>query len=207
MPSFVPRFRLTAAIVAVLILLLMIAVLVVAIVVVPFDDILSELVLVGVVVIVAAALALGATISIRRALALRRVTRDHPDGLVFLARRQPALTSDLADYFQAHGIPTDLVDLIADRWLVALVDFRGIAVLTLGPAPVEVLLVPWSEIGTLEATDLENGARGCGISVPIPPGDPLVVSIGYAAYGFTAAVGRASVAEIVERANAQRPGA
>ncbi len=206
MLSFVPRFRLIAAIVAFTVVAVTVAVLVLAAVFVPRDDPIADLALIGIAALLVGVEALIAIISTGRILALRRVTRDHPDGLVFLARRQPAVTSDLAEYLAAHGIPADVEDAIADRWLVALVDRRGMSAWTPTPAPVQLVLMPWVEIGTVEVTDLDGSGPRRGIAVPVlPSGDPLVVSAGYAALGLTASVGADAVAEIVAKANALRP--
>ncbi len=145
----------------------------------------------------------GATIgSWRRAHALRRVAAAHPEGLVFLARRQPALVSDLAVYLGARGITAD----VADRWLVGLVDERGISAWSLSAHPTELLLIPWAELGSIEVTDLESGGRGRGIAVDVRPFEtPLIVAIGFAAFGVTSSLGQDGVAEVAELANAVRP--
>jgi hypothetical protein len=156
----------------------------------------------GVAVLLVAVEASAAITSVRRAVALRRVSLDHPDGLVFLARRQPAIVSDLAEYLRAHDITAD----VADRWLVALVDDRGISAWGLGSHPEQLLLMTWDEIGPIEVTDLDSGAKGRGVAVLVRPStDPLVASIGYAAFGLTASVGRDAVAEITAKTNALRP--
>jgi hypothetical protein len=202
MPSFVPRFRITAAVVASVIVLLTAAVLVVVTTTVPRTDPLGDLTLLGVGGLLVAVEAFAAITSVRRALALRRVTLDHPDGLVFLARRQPAIVSDLAEYLRAHDITAD----VADRWVIALVDDRGISAWGLGSHPEQLLLMTWDEIGPIEVTDLDSGAKDRGVAVLVRPStDPLVASIGYAAFGLTASVGRDAVAEITAKTNALRP--
>jgi hypothetical protein len=183
-------------VIATVVLLIMVAI------VVPRDDIVGDLVLLAVAVLLVAMEALVVTVSVRRALALRRVTRDNPEGLVFLARRQPALVSDLAEYLRANDITAD----VADRWLVALVDHRGLSAWGFGRNPQQLLLMTWSEIGYIEVTDLESGAKDRGVAVLVQPSlEPLIVSIGYAAFGLTASVGTEGVAEIVVKTNALRP--
>lgn len=202
MPSFVPRFRLTAAIVAGVILLVTAGVLGVVAVAVPREDVIGNLTMLGVALLLVVVETLAAITSVRRALALERVRLDNPAGLVFLARRQPAIVSDLAEYLRAHDITAD----VADRWVVALVDHRGISAWGLGSHPEQLLLIAWDEIGPIEVTDLDSGAKDRGIAVLVrPSNDPLVASIGYAAFGLTASVGREAVAEIAAKTNALRP--
>jgi hypothetical protein len=117
-----------------------------------------------------------------------------------MARRQPSLVSDFAVYLGARGISVD----VADRWLVALVDDRGISAWSIGSAPAELLLMPWSELGVIEVTDLEAG--GHGIAVDVRPFEtPLIVAIGYSAFGLTSSLGRDGVAEVAALTNGLRP--
>lgn len=199
---FVHRFRMTAGIAAAAVVVVAVVVVILVIVVVPREDTTSDVILVVVGFLVLAALA-GATIgSWRRARALRRVTRTHPDAMVFLARRQPSLVSDLAVYLAARGITAD----VADRWLVGMVDDRGISAWSIEAAPSELLLMPWAELGSIEVCDLESGGKGRGIAVDVRPFDtPLIVAIGYAAFGLTSSLGRDGVAEVAARANRLRP--
>jgi hypothetical protein len=202
MRPFVRRIRRVAGVAAASAVLVGVIALIVVVLVVPRQDVTGDLILIVVSVAVVAATA-GATIgSMRRARALKRVTAQHPDGLVFLARRQPSVVSDLAVYLGQRGISAD----VADRWLVGLVDDRGISAWSLGSAPAELLLMPWSELGAIEVTDLESGGRDRGIAVDVRPFDtPLIVAVGYAAFGLTLALDRAGVAEVTALTNALRP--
>jgi len=202
MRPFVRRFRRLAGAAAAAAGLAAVALLILVIVVVPRQDVTGDVILVIVSVALAAAVA-GATIgSIRRAQALKRVTAQHPDGLVFLARRQPSVVSDLAVYLGQRGISAD----VADRWLVALIDARGISAWSLAGAPTELLLMPWGELGAIEVTDVEFGGRARGIAVDVRPFDtPLIVTVGYAAFGLTSALDPAGVAEVTALTNGLRP--
>lgn len=202
MHPFIGRFRTTAGVTTGAALLAAAIVVILFVVVVPRPEAPGDIILIVVTIAVVAAAA-GSTIgSVRRARALRRVSATHPDDLVFLARRQPALISDLATYLGARGINAD----VADRWLVGLVDTRGISVWSVGSTPAELLLMPWGDLGSIEATDLESGGRGRGVAVDVQPFDtPLVVAIGYAAFGLTSTLSRDGVAEVVALANERRP--
>jgi hypothetical protein len=202
MPPFVRRFRIVAGVAAGAALVVAAIVLILVFVVVPRRDVLGDLMLVIVSVTLAGALAIATIGSWRRARALRRVTATHPDDLVFLARRQPSVISDLALYLDARGISAD----VADRWLVGMVDDRGISAWSLDAEPAELLLMPWAELGAIEVTDLESGSTGRGIAVDVRPFDtPLIVAIGYAAFGLTSSLGRDGVAEVNALTNAKRP--
>jgi hypothetical protein len=152
---------------------------------------------------VAAALAAGAAVfaasSVRRETAILHVAQLNPDGLVFLARRQPALMSDLGTYLQESSV----VASVADRWVVALADARGLSAWSVGAGSQELLLMPWKDLGAIEVTRLENGRPGVAVDVK-PFATPLVVSVGYSAYGILAALDRAGVDEVVEATNAFR---
>jgi hypothetical protein len=202
MRPFVRRVRRVAGVTAAIAVLVAVVGLVAVILALPRQDVTGDLILIVVSVAVVAAVA-GATIgSMRRARALTRVTARHPDGLVFLARRQPSVVSDLAVYLGQRGISAD----VADRWLVALVDERGISAWSVGASPAELLLMPWSELGAIEVTDLESGGRDRGIAVDVRPFEtPLIVAVGYAAFGLTLALDRAGVAEVTALTNALRP--
>lgn len=200
--EFVRRFRITAGIAAAAVVLVAIALVTVIVVVVPRRDATGDAILIGVGFVLIAAVALATIGSLRRARALARVTAAHPDGLVFLARRQPSLVSDLAVFLSARGITAD----VADRWLVALVDERGMSAWSLDQTPAELLLMKWDEIGSIEICDLESGGTARGIAVDVRPFEtPLIVAIGYAAFGLTSSLGREGVAEVAERAEAARP--
>ncbi len=200
--EYVRRFRLTAGVASAAFVLVAISLVVVIVVVVPRGDATGDAVLIGVALVLVAAVALATIGSLRGARALRRITASHPSGLVFLARRQPSVVSDLAVYLGARGITAD----VADRWLVALVDDRGISAWSLDQTPAELLLMPWGELGSIEVCDLESGGNARGIAVDVRPFDtPLIVAIGYAAFGLTSSLGRAGVAEVAECANRLRP--
>jgi hypothetical protein len=202
MSLFVRRFRLAAGIVAGAAVVVAAIVLILVVVVVPRHDVRGDVMLIVVSVALAAVIAISTIGSWRRARALRRVTAEHPDGVVFLARRQPSLVSDLAVYLAARDIDAD----VADRWLVGLVDDRGVSAWSIDTAPTELLLMPWAELGTIEVTDLESGGKGRGIAVDVRPFDtPLIVAIGYAAFGLTGSLGRRGVAEVAALANELRP--
>ncbi len=202
MRPFARRFRRLAGIAAAAAVVVAVTLLILVIVVVPRQDVLGDVMIIVASIALAAAVA-GATIgSVRRGRALKRVAELHPDDLVFLARRQPSVVSDLAIYLGQRGITAD----VADRWLVALVDGRGISAWSLGSAPAELLLMPWGELGAIEVTDVEAGGRGRGIAVDVRPFDtPLIVTVGYAAFGLTAPLDRAGVAEVTALTNAMRP--
>ncbi len=202
MPQFVRRYRITAGVAAGVSVVVAIVLLILVIVVVPRPDAFGDLILIVVAIALVAAVAGASVGSIRRERALKRVTAQHPDGLVFLARRQPSVVSDMAVYLGARGISAD----VADRWLVALVDDRGISAWSVGTSPAELLLMPWGELGSIEVCDLESGGRGRGIAVDVRPFDtPLVVAIGYAAFGLTTSLDRAGVAEVAALTNGLRP--
>jgi hypothetical protein len=87
-----------------------------------------------------------------------------------------------------------------------MVDERGISAWSVDAEPSELLLMPWSELGEIEVTDLESGGKGRGIAVDVRPFDtPLIVAIGYAAFGLTSPLGRDGVAEVAALTNAKRP--
>jgi hypothetical protein len=151
MPSFVRRFRVAAAGVVAAILALVALAVIAFVIAVPRPDVAADVILVVGLIALAAVLALATIGSLRRGRALRIVTMQHPDGVVFMARRQPSMVSDLSVYLGSRGITAD----VADRWLVGLVDRRGISAWSVGRAPAELLLMPWSELGSIEVTDLE----------------------------------------------------
>jgi hypothetical protein len=200
--EFVRRFRLAAGLASLAVVLVAIALVVVIVVVVPRGDPTSDAILIGIGFLLVAAVVLATIGSLRRARALRHVTAAHPSALVFLARRQPSLVSDLAVYLGARGITAD----VADRWVVAVVDDRGISAWSLDQTPTELLLMPWGELGVIEVCDLESGGAARGIAVDVQPFEtPLIAAIRYAAFGLTSSLGREGVAEVAARTNALRP--
>lgn len=152
----------------------------------------------------AAAMVAGAVVLVLHArpriLALRRVVEHNPDGAVLLARRQPALVSDLATYLGE----SDIYDAVSDRWVVASIDHRGLAAWSVGRDPRELVLMPWGELGTIERTRLESGGPGVAVDVK-PFAEPLIVAAGYAAFGVLSSFSRRGVDEVVATVNALRP--
>lgn len=201
MSQFVRRFRLTAGLTAGAIVLASVAVVAMLFVIAPRHNV-GDAILVVAIVVLCAAIAGSAVGSVRRAQSLKAVSELHPDGLVFLARRQPSLVSDVSVYLAQRQVEAD----VADRWLAALVDERGISVWSAGPRPAELLLMPWADLSSIEVTDLDHGVRGKGIEIDVRPFEtPLIASIGYAAFGLTSTLDRAGVAEVVARTNGLRP--
>ena len=88
-----------------------------------------------------------AAAALPRSRALRQVTAANPHGAVFLAKRQPYEISDLATFV---GQAQDILDQVADRWVVASVDDRGISAWSIEPTSHELLLMPWEAIGYIE---------------------------------------------------------
>jgi len=200
MASFALRFRRGAGLLAVLTIAVLVAAIVAGVVLTGAEDPATGIAAWA----VAAALALAAGIQLflshSRATALRLVRRANPDGAVFLARRQPAVVSDLASYVA----DPEIYNLVSDRWVVASIDARGMAAWEVGRGSRELVLIPWDVIGYVEPIRLESGGPGVAVDVkPYPT--PLVVSVGYAAFGVMAAFGARSVAEVVATANSLRP--
>jgi hypothetical protein len=135
-----------------------------------------------------------------RVLALRRVAEQNPEGAVLLARRQPAVVSDLATYLGENDIYND----VSDRWVVASIDGRGMAAWSVGREPRELLLMRWEELGYIERTRLESGGPGIAVDVkPFP--EPLIVAVGYAAFGVMSSFSGKGIDEVVATVNALRP--
>jgi hypothetical protein len=202
MPIFARRFRRNAAFVAVLAVLALIALVVTGVVLAGVEPTASVPAWVA-----GAALAIAVVVfavnSLRRSRAIRDVMATNPDGVVFLGRRQPSLVSDLSTYVPDSGVLAE----VSDRWVIASIDSRGMTAWSIGAGSRELLLMPWADVGTVEATRLEGSGRP-GIAVDVKPfPTPLVVSVGYSAFGIMAAFGRRGVAEIVEATNALRPAA
>jgi hypothetical protein len=199
-PLFVRRFRRNARLVAIIFLIVLAALVATGAMLVGGADATAGFVLWAVALAMAAAAVAVVLTSRSRLQALRRVESLNPDGAVFLARRQPALVSDLATYVND---PT-IYDEVADRWVVASIDSRGMSAWSLGPDSRELVIMPWSVVGSIETTPLENGGPGVAVDVkPFP--EPLVVSVGYAAAGIMSSFNRQNVAEVVKAANALRP--
>lgn len=149
-------------------------------------------------------LALLAVQPLRHAIALRRLERLHPDGLVLLAARQATLAPDLPAYMAAKGYTAD----VSRGWFAALIDDRGISAWSPGRRTQELLLMPWNEIGAIAEctfTTMEGRSRR-GISVDVAPYEtPLIVTVGFAAFGVAAEFGRAGTAEVAATARTRRP--
>ncbi|CAN5125928.1 hypothetical protein BH11ACT3_BH11ACT3_10730 [soil metagenome] len=200
MPSFARRFRREAAIGALLALSVVVAVVLGGFLLARPDDMTLSIVAWAVGLALAVVAGAQAIISFSRIIALRNVKRHTPDGMVFLARRQPALVSDLASYIA----DPEIYDQVSDRWVVASIDARGMGAWSVGRDARELILVPWQMIGSIEPIELESGRPGVAVDVkPYPT--PLVVAVGYAAFGVMAAFGRRGVDEVVATANSVRP--
>jgi hypothetical protein len=200
MASFARRFRRGAALLAIVVSAAIVVAVVLGFVLLHTSDSSASIAAWT----VAAALALVAVVQVfisrSRITALRQVICENPRGAVFLARRQPALVSDLASYVTEP----EIYNLVSDSWVVASIDDRGMAAWSVGRNPRELLLMPWSEIGGVEQIRLESGRPGVAVDVkPFPT--PLVVSVGYAAYGYLGAFESRGVDEVVATANALRP--
>ena len=201
MLPIVRRFRIRAGIIAAVVLALAITAVIALEIAMPWPDTVDEVALIAIGVALFATMAGVAIVSVRRALALRRVAARHPGRIVFLGRRQPSLVSDLSVYLESRNISAD----VADRWLVALIDDRGVSAWSVGGTPTELLLMPWGELGTIEVTDVETGGRGRGVAVDVRPFEiPLVVSVGYSAFGVTASLSRDGVTEVCLLTNDHR---
>lgn len=157
-------------------------------------------------VVVVAILAGLSAPSVLNAVALRRIAREHPGGLVFLAWRQPTLAPDLPAYLARKAITAD----VADRWVPALVDERGMSAWSPGMRPKELLLMEWSELGYIETRDFTQlqGRKRFGIAVDVRPfPTPLIVLVGHSALGIQGAFDRAGTQAVCDAANAMRPAA
>jgi hypothetical protein len=200
MPVFARRFRRTAGFLALAAVVALVVLLVTAAVLVTGPDPGTSLVAFSVGAALIAGVVVLVVTSRRRSVALRQVSLANRDGVVFLARRQPALVSDLATYLGDQQI----YDEVSDRWVVASIDARGMTAWSVGRDARELLLVPWDQIGSIDPARLESGRTGIAVDVK-PFEDPLIVSVGYSAFGIMAAFGRRGVAEVIESANALRP--
>ncbi|CAN5589087.1 hypothetical protein BH09ACT4_BH09ACT4_17030 [soil metagenome] len=200
MPRFVRRFRQRAGLLAIVACVVVVGAVSVAVVLTSGAEFSASLVA----WVVSGALAIGAAVfavsSLRRSSAIRQVAVQHPDALVFLARRQPAVISDLGNYLGGSGVATE----VADKWLVAVADDRGLSAWSIGRDSRELLIMPWKDVGSIEQTRLENGRPGVAVDVK-PFETPLVVSVGFSAFGIHAALDRAGVAEVVAASSAFRP--
>jgi hypothetical protein len=200
MPSFSRRFRRGAGLAVLAASVAFAAIIALGCVLISLGDPVAGLTAFGVAFAFVATAVVLVIMSHPRVRALRQVRAVNPDGAVFLARRQPSVVSDLATYLN----DSDLYDQVADRWLIASIDERGMAAWSVERQSRELVLMPWQVVASIEPIRLENGRPGVAVDVrPFPT--PLVVSVGYAAFGILASFGRRGVAEIVETANALRP--
>ena len=145
-----------------------------------------------------------AVVTAPRARALRVLRQRHPDHVVFLARRLPAVVSDLPLYLASHGLQLE----IGDGWYVADVDGDGIASWTTGRDPQRLLVIPWSEIGDVldVRTPTVGGDARWSVTVDVRPYVvPLTVDVGDAWGIVTMALDAADTADVVAAVNAQRP--
>lgn len=142
--------------------------------------------------------------AIGNSIGLARIARLKPGALVFLARREPTLAPDLPRYLHQKGLAVE----VGDRWLPAVVDERGIAAWSGGFRPRELVLMEWSELGEIVATEFRpiEGSERFGITVDVRPfPTPLVVRVGYAMVGLQGAFDRSGTIAVSEAANSRRP--
>jgi hypothetical protein len=201
MPVFARRFRRNALFVAIAAVLALIALFVLGTVLAVGADPVAGIPAWGAAVALAIAVVVFAVNSLRRSRAIRDVMTTNPGGLVFLGRRQPSLVSDLATYIPDSEVLAE----VSDRWVIASVDGRGMTAWSIGAHARELVLMPWADIGSVERVRLEGSGRP-GIAVDVQPfPTPLVVSVGYSAFGVMAPYGKQGVDEIVIATNALRP--
>lgn len=142
--------------------------------------------------------------ALRNEVALRRLVRAHPDALVFLAWRQPTLAPDLPTFLRRKN----LVVQVKDTWTPAVVDDRGISAWTSGPRPKQLLLMEWSELGEIVASDFTDvqGRTRFGIAVDVRPfPTPLIVLVGYAWLGVQGGFDRSETVGVADATNSMRP--
>jgi hypothetical protein len=159
--------------------------------------------LIAVIAVVLLLLGLGAG-SILNGIGLFRIARLKPDALVFLAHREPTLAPDLPMYLHRRDLSVD----VSDKWLVAVIDERGMAAWSGGFRPRELLLMEWSEIGKVTTTTFRSieGRERFGIAVDVKPfPTPLIVRVGHAMFGLQGVFDRAGTIAVCEAANAKRP--
>ncbi|CAN5304611.1 hypothetical protein BH09ACT5_BH09ACT5_11460 [soil metagenome] len=156
-----------------------------------------------VVAVIAVLVGLGGT-SVWNRVGLIRISRLRPDALVFLARREPTLAPDLPAFLYRKNVTAD----VADKWVPAVVDERGMAAWSSGPRPKELFLIPWDEIGEVEATAFQSlqGHDRFGVAVDVRPyPTPLLVRVGYSMFGLQTAFDRTGTILVSEAVNARRP--
>ena len=197
---FVRRFRRNARIVALAAVGVFVGVVAAAIGFAVTADVTASLVLAGVGVSMLVMAVLQVIVAYPRVVALRRAGAANPDGAVFLARRQPAVISDLATYVNDPVI----YNMVSDRWVVASISAAGMAAWSIGRDSRELVVMPWDIIGAVTPIRLENGGDGVAVDVK-PYVEPLVVSVGYAASGIMSTFSGRGIAEVIATANALRP--
>jgi hypothetical protein len=202
MPPFARRFRSRAGVLVLVGVLALTGIVAVAIVLLSRDDFAAGFTCLGLAIAMTISSGVVASIALPRSRALRQVTAANPDGVVFLARRQPSPISDLATFVAQSP---ELLEQLSDRWVVASVDGRGMAAWSVERDSRELVVVPWDVIGYIEPVDLEGDPRN-GVAVDVKPfPTPLQVAVGYAAFGVLARFGRRGVTEVIAAAESQRP--
>ena len=202
MPPFVRRFRRRAAVLVLIGALVLVGLVVVGIVLLDRDEFAVGFTCLGIAIVTTVGWGAVAATALPRSRALRQVTAATPDGAVFLAKRQPYEISDLATFV---GQSQEILDQVADRWVVASVDARGLSAWSVEPTSRELLLMPWEAIGYIERVPLEGDPR-YGVAVDVKPfPTPLLTAVGYSAFGILAPFGRTGLAEVISTANALRP--
>ena len=157
-------------------------------------------------VVVATALILGglAGPALWHGVGVLALQRRYPDALAFLAHREPALVPDLPTYQYRKDNTAD----VADRWIPALVDHRGISAWTGGLRPRELLLMEWSELGRIEPATFVSiqGRQKHGVAVDVTPyPEPLLVTVGHSVLGLEGSFDRRGIRAVVDATNARRP--
>jgi hypothetical protein len=142
--------------------------------------------------------------SLWNSIGLLRIKRLRPDSLVFLARREPTLAPDLPMYLHRKDIAAD----VNDKWIPAVIDERGMAAWSSGFRPREVILMEWSELGDVTATEFVSleGGKKFGIAVDVRPfPTPLIVRVGYSMFGLQGQFDNQGTLAVAAAANARRP--
>jgi hypothetical protein len=202
MPPFARRFRRGAGLLVLAAAIALIAIVVVAIVLLERDDFPAGFTSLGVAIALTIGSGIVASIALPRSRALHQVMGANPDGVVFLARRQPYEINDLATFV---GQSQELLDQLSDRWVVASIDRRGMSAWSVEPDSRELLIMPWEAIGYIDPVALDGEPRH-GIAVDVKPfAAPLKVAVGYAAFGVLAPFGRRGTSDVIAASEAQRP--
>lgn len=201
MPPFARRFRRNAGLVVMAAVVSLIATVVSGTTLIAYGDVAAGIAALAIGVALAGAFAASAAAAMPRSRALRQVLRANPHGAVFLARRQPAVVSDLVTFV---GGQSDVLDQVSDRWVVASIDDRGLSAWSVTRTSRELLLMPWTLIGSIDRTPLED--RRPGIAVDVKPfATPLIVAVGYTAFGVLAPFLRRGVDEVITVTETLRP--